>query len=149
MTSKKRQHIQWGLGQHVVNVFNRRLTNVGALLLKELPFFPSEELSSSQPSPTPPRMGQSLILIQRAWGYNHSSGYLRKWMGSACATQSSHRGPNRALTIEAPSMPATPLEETPSVPATLAYVSKDASEGSPSRPAGGVATRIETSDHSC
>ena len=50
--------------------------------------------------------------------------------------------------VVAPSLPATPIEETPSVPATPRCASKEGSEDHHSGPDVGSATRIDSVDHS-
>ena len=57
-------------------------------------------------------------------------------------SESSHRDPNRARTVVAPSTPVPPDEETPSVPETPRF---DPEYGGthPEEPAIGVATKIE------
>ena len=60
-------------------------------------------------------------------------------------SESSHRGPNRAPTLVAPSAPVPQDEGTPSVPETPRF---DPAKGDPSPddPAVGVATKIEAKD---
>ena len=67
------------------------------------------------------------------------------WEALFAPSSSSHRDPNRAPTVVAPSTPVPQDEETPSVPETPRF---DPEKGGPSPedPAIGIATRIEAKE---
>ena len=60
-------------------------------------------------------------------------------------SESSHRDPNRAPTVVAPSAPVPQDEETPSVPETPRF-DPEKGDPSPDDPAVGIATKIEAKD---
>ena len=67
------------------------------------------------------------------------------WKALFVPSASSHRDPNRAPTVVAPSMPVPQGEETPSVPETPRF-DPDKGDPSPDDPAIGVATKIEAKE---